>query len=148
MQHLEEGRSISQQRNIRWTYALVLEIMGLLQRSSGNYKRALELLQESLHLAVEQENLQGIANCLGALAGLAVMANQAQRAARLFAAASKLRREMGAQMSSNDRQEYEHYLALVHDHLDHVTFEAEWSQGFSMTTEQIITELNEWSCDF
>jgi predicted ATPase/class 3 adenylate cyclase len=148
MQHLEAGRSISQRRNIRWTYALVLEIMGLLQRSSGNYKQALELLQESLRLAFEQENLQGIANCLGALAGLAVMANQAQRAARLFAAASKLRREMGAQMSNNDRQEYEHYLALVHDHLDHVTFEAEWSQGFSMTTEQIITELNEWSCDF
>jgi predicted ATPase/class 3 adenylate cyclase len=145
MRHLEEGRSISLQRKIGWTYALVLEIMGLLQRSGGNYQRALELFQESLHLAVEQENQQGIANCLGALAGLAVMAGQARRATHLFAAAAKLRREMGAQMSSTDRQEYEHYLDLVHDHLDQVTFEAEWSQGFSMTTEQIIEELNEWS---
>lgn len=148
MQHLEEGKSISEQRNIRWTYALVLEIMGLLQRSTGNYQRALELFQESLHLAIEQENLQGIANCLGALAGLAVMADQSRRAARLFAAAAKLRREMGAQMTSNDQLEHEHYLDLVHDHLDHVTFEVEWSQGFSMTTEQIIEDLNAWSGDF
>jgi predicted ATPase/class 3 adenylate cyclase len=148
LHYLEEGNSISQELNIRWTYAFVLEIMGLLQRSAGNYRGALELFQESLHLAVEQENQQGIANCLGALAGLAVMANQARRAARLFAAAAKLRHEMGAQMSNNDRQEYEHYLTMVHDHLDHVTFEAEWLQGFTMTTEQIIEELNEWSGDF
>jgi predicted ATPase len=146
--YLEESVSISQKRNIRWTYGFVLEIMGLLQRSEGNYERALKLFQESLHLAVEQENQQGIANCLGALAGLAVMANQARRAARLFAAAAKLRHEMGAKMSSSDRLEYEQYLALVQDHLDHATFEAEWSGGFLMTTEQIIEELHEWSGDF
>jgi predicted ATPase/class 3 adenylate cyclase len=146
--YLEEGNSISQKLNIRWTYSFVLEIMGLLQRSSGNFRGALDLFQESLRLAVEQENLQGIANCLGALAGLAVMAGEARRAARLFSAAAKLRHDMGAQMSSNDRQEYEHYLTMVHDHLDHVTFEAEWLQGFTMTAEQIIQELNEWSVDF
>jgi predicted ATPase/class 3 adenylate cyclase len=147
LHYLEESISISRRLNIRWTYGFVLEIMGLLQRSDGNYERALELFQESLRLAVEQDNRQGIANCLGALAGLAVMANQAPRAARLFAAAAKLRREMGARMSSNDRMEYEHYLTMVHEHLDHATFEAEWSEGFLMTTEQIVEELNEWSDD-
>jgi predicted ATPase/class 3 adenylate cyclase/Tfp pilus assembly protein PilF len=148
MQYLDESKSISQRLNIRWTHSFVLEIMGLLQRSDGHYQRALELFQESLRLAVEQENQQGIANCLGALAGLAVMANQAPRAARLFAAAARLRREMGAKMSSYDRLEYEQYLTLVHEHLDHASFEAEWSQGFTMNTEEIIKELNEWSCDF
>jgi predicted ATPase/class 3 adenylate cyclase len=146
--YLEESISISRRLNIRWIYGFVLEIMGLLQRSEGNYERSLELFQESLHLAVEQENQQGIANCLGALAGLAIMANQVRRAARLFAASAKLRYEMGAKMSSNDRLEYEHYLAMVRNHLDHATFEAEWSQGFLMTTEQILEELNEWSGNF
>jgi predicted ATPase/class 3 adenylate cyclase len=145
---LEEGISISQKINISWTYGLVLEIMGLLQRSEGNYEHALELFQESLSLAVEQENQQGIANCLGAMAGLAVIANQMRRAARLFAAAGKLRREMGAKMNSNDRLEYEHYLAMVHEHLDEATFEAEWSEGFLMTTDQIVEELKDWTGDF
>jgi predicted ATPase/class 3 adenylate cyclase len=145
---LEEGISISQKLGIRWTYGFALEIMGLLRRSEGNYEQALNLFQESLHLAVEQENQQGIANCLGALAGLAMMANQARRAARLFAASAKLRYEIGAKMSSYDQQEYEYYLTQVHEQLDHATFESEWSLGFIMTTEQIIEELEEWSREF
>jgi predicted ATPase/class 3 adenylate cyclase/Tfp pilus assembly protein PilF len=144
-QYLEKSLSISQELNIRWNLGFVLEIIGLLQRSEGNYRSALELFQESLHLAFEQENQQGIANCIGALAGLAVMANQPRRAARLFAAAAKLRREMGAKMSSNDLSEYENYLSMVHEHLDYAAFEAEWSEGFTMTMEQIVEDLKEWS---
>ncbi|MEJ2600893.1 MAG: tetratricopeptide repeat protein [Anaerolineales bacterium] len=144
-EYLEESRSISKELGIRWSLGFVLEISGLLQRSQGNYDRAREFFQQCLQLAVDQNNQQGIANCLGALAGLAVMANQAPRAARLFAAASRLRREMGAKMSSNDRLEYEHYLTIVHEHLDHATFETEWSQGFIMTTQEIIEDLKEWS---
>ncbi len=55
---------------------------------------------------------------------------------------------MGAKMSSNDQVEYEHYLTMVHEQIDHTTFEAEWLEGSSMTTEQIIEELNAWSGDF
>jgi predicted ATPase/class 3 adenylate cyclase len=145
---LEESLSTSKKLNTRWNLALVLEIMGLLQRSEGNYKLSLELFRESLVLSVAQENQQGIANCLGALAGLAVMANQPGRAARLFAAAARLRREMGAKMSSNDRLEYEHYLTMVHKHLDHAAFEVEWSEGFLMETGQFIKELREWLENF
>jgi len=145
MHFLEQSLSTSKELNTRWNLAFVLEIMGLLQRSEKNYTLSLELFRESLDLSVEQGNQQGIANCLGALAGLAVVANQPVHAARLFAAAARLRREMGAKMSSNDRLEYEHYLSLVHEHLDHMTFEVEWSKGFTMTTAQIIDELKEWS---
>lgn len=148
MHYLEESLSISRELDIRWNLGFVLEIMGLLKRNDGNYERSLKLFQESLHLSLEQKNQQGIANCLGALAGLAVVTNQARRAARLFAAAAKLRREMGAKMSSNDRIEYEKYLTMVHECLDHTTFETEWSEGFTMSMEQIIDELKEWLGDF
>ncbi len=144
MYFLNESLATSRELNTRWNMAFVLEIMGLLQRSLGNDEHALELFQESLRLSVEQENMQGIANCLGALAGLAVMGNQALRAVRLFASAARLRREMGAQMSNNDRAEYERYLTMVHEQLDHATFEAEWLEGFSMTTEQIIQDVDAW----
>lgn len=144
MHYLEESLSISRKLNVRWTLGFVLEIMGLLQRSDGNYEQALELFQESLRLSVKQENQQGIANCLGALAGLSVLADQPERAARLFAAAARLRREMGAKMSGSDRFEYEKYLTMVHEHLDHAAFEVEWLEGFSMTTEQIVEDLKSW----
>jgi len=144
MYYLNESLSISQKLNARWILGFVLEIMGLLQRSDGNYKQALELFQESLRLSVNQENQQGIANCLGALAGLAVLANQPERAARLFAAAARLRREMGAKMSGSDRLEYEKYLTMVHEHLDYAAFEVEWLDGFSMTTEGIVEDLKDW----
>jgi len=114
-QYLEKSLSISNELNIRWTLGFVLEIMGLVHRNAGNFGTALGLFQESLRISVEQDNKQGIANCLGALAGLAVMADQPKRATRLFAAAAKLRREMGAKMSNNDRIEYEQYLDLVHE---------------------------------
>jgi hypothetical protein len=114
--------------------------MGLLRRSEGNHDLALELFQESLRLSIAQDNRQGIANCLGAMAGLAVLANQPARAARYFASSARLRREMGAKMSSNDREEYEYYLGMVHKQMDNVQFEAEWSEGFSMTIDQIIED--------
>lgn len=148
MQYLDASLSLSRRLNIRWTLGFVLEIMGLLERSRGNYARAGELFLESLRLSDEQKNQQGIANCLGALAGLAVISNQAPRAVRLFAAAARLRREMRAKMSSSDLLEYEQYLDRVHRQLDHATFEAVWSEGFNMATEQIIEDLKGWSGDF
>jgi hypothetical protein len=114
-----------------------------LQRSQGNYDRASELFQESLNLSVEQANQQGIANCLGALAGLAAIAGQPIRAAHLFSAAEKLRQAMGARMGSDDQREYEHYLAMLRLQLDDAAFTAAWSEGCAMTTQQVIDEVNE-----
>ena len=143
IQFLDESLSISRKLDIRWSLAFSLEIMGLLQRSQGNCGRAADLFRESLHLSAEQANQQGIANCLGALAGLAVLATQPVRAARLFAAAGELRQAMGAKMGSDDQREYEHYLAVLRGQLDDTAFTAAWSEGRAMTTEQAIEEASE-----
>jgi predicted ATPase/class 3 adenylate cyclase/Tfp pilus assembly protein PilF len=139
---LDESLSISRELDIRWSLAFSLEIMGLLQRSQGNYGRASELFQESLSLSVEQANQQGIANCLGALAGLAAMAKQPIRAAHLFAAAEKLRQAMGVRMGSDDQHEYEHYLGVLRPQLEDAAFVTAWSEGCAMTTEQAINEAS------
>jgi hypothetical protein len=119
--------------------------MGLLEREASNYDHATQLFLESLHLSAEQSNQQGIANCFGALAGLAVLLNQPAQAACLFAAAEKLRTAMGAKMGSNDQQEYERYLALLRDQMDPGEFEAAWSRGLKLTTEQTIAELGDYT---
>jgi tetratricopeptide (TPR) repeat protein len=148
MQYLNQSYTLAKDCNIRWTLGFVFEIMGLLQRNAGNYEQALELFKESLQIAVAQDDRQGIANCVGALAGLAVKVNQGRRAARLFAAAAKLRWEMGAKISGNDRLEYENYISIAHRKLDYPSFEVEWSEGFAMSTEQVIRDLKEWLGDF
>ncbi len=118
--------------------------MGLLQRSRGNYDHALDLLQESLRLSAEQTNQHGIADCLGALAGLAAQAGQPIRAAHLFAAADRIRREMRVRpMGGVDQREYDHYLAMLHQQLDDTAFRSAWSEGRAMTTEQAIDEAAE-----
>ena len=141
---LDHSLSVSQELDIRWTLGFVLEIKGLLERSNGDYKNAFGLFQKSLQLAIEQENQQGIANCYGAIAGLAAVSNRPEQAARLFAAAAKLRQGIGAKMSNNDRVEYEQYLELTHQQLDHVSFEMEWSAGFGMSANKILEDLGKW----
>jgi tetratricopeptide (TPR) repeat protein len=142
-QCLNLSLSLSRELEIRWTVSFALEIMGLLERELGHYDRATQLFMESLHLSLEQANQQGIANCFGALAGMAVLRNQPAQAACLFAAADKIRAEMGAKMGSDDQREYERYMAILHDQLDPATFEAAWSKGGAMTTEQIIEGFKE-----
>jgi len=141
-QYLQESLSISRRLDIRWTLALSLEIMGLLERSQGYFDRATELFRESLHLSAEQDNLQGVLNCLGAIAGLAAMADQPVRAARLFAAAERLRQEIGARMGRDDREEYEDYLAMLRHKLPEAALNAAWSEGSAMTMEQAIGEVD------
>jgi tetratricopeptide (TPR) repeat protein len=141
---LEESLSISRELKIRWTVGYVLEIMGLLQRKDGNYDRALSLFMESLQMSVEQANQQGIANCLGALAGLAVVAQQPGLATRLFAAADKIRQAIGAKMGHDDQLEYESYLIKLRDQLENKAFEEAWSVGQLLSSEQTMEILKDW----
>lgn len=143
LEYLNESLSISRKVDIRWSLAFSLEILGLLHRSQGHYERARELFRESLLLSAEQENQQGIANCLGALAGLAALTERPVRAARLFAAALKLREAMSAQMASADQGEYEHYLAILRKELGDQDLKAAWLEGYTMPLEQVIAEASE-----
>jgi predicted ATPase len=142
IQLLDESVSISRELDIRWSLALSLGFIGLVQRSQGNYDYALELFQESLRLSAEQANQQGIADCVGALAGMAAMTKQPIRAVHLFSAAEKLRQAMGASMGSDDQREYEDYLAVLRDQLDDTDFTSAWAEGYAMTAEQAIEEAS------
>jgi predicted ATPase/class 3 adenylate cyclase/Tfp pilus assembly protein PilF len=143
MHYLDESMSLSRELDARWTTSLVLEIKGLLEREAGRYDQASQLFIQSLHLSIEQVNHQGIANCLGALAGIATLIGQPTRAARLFAAAEKSRKMLGAQMGKGDREEYEHYLGTLREQISQAEFEAAWSEGFHMTIEQITPDLTD-----
>jgi non-specific serine/threonine protein kinase len=137
---LDESLSLSHNFGIQWSLAYSLEIMGLLRRNRGDYDRALQMFQESLRLSSEQENRQGVANCLGAIAGLAAMASRPKQATRLFAAADRIREEIGGRMGLADKNEYETCLRLAKEQIDEATFSSSWSDGQAMSMKQAISE--------
>jgi tetratricopeptide (TPR) repeat protein len=145
MKYLHDSIALSRELGTHWTLSFGLEILGLLERDEGDYEQALNHFHESLKLSVEQSNQQGIANCLGALAGLAVLVNEPDRAACMFAASERIRRVMGAKMGSKDQQEYEHYLGILKNQLEVLELTTAWSEGSARTTEQILEDLEIWT---
>jgi len=137
-EYLEESLSLSREFSIQWSLAYSLEIMGLLRRSEDDYSHALLMFQESLRLSSEQENRQGIANCLGAIAGLATMLGQPGIGVRIFAATEQVREGIGGRMGLADREEYEACLQLARSQMDEAAFSTSWSDGQGMGTKQAI----------
>jgi tetratricopeptide (TPR) repeat protein len=138
VQQINESLSISRELNLSWTLSLGLEISGLIQRSLHNDQAALALFLESLEMSIDQDNRQGIANCLGAIAGLAAIANQAVASVVLFAAAQKIRQEIGAGMGSGDQAEYDYHLTLARRQLAEDKFNAAWNRGSNLTLDQVV----------
>lgn len=135
---INESVAFSRELNIRWTLSLGLEILGLIQRSLNKDEEALLLFKESLNISYEQDNLQGITNCLGAIAGMAAASDQVANAAILFAAAQKIRDEIKAGMGSGDQAEYDSYLALARYRLTDEEFMAAQAHGFNLNIEQAV----------
>ena len=94
--------------------------------------------QESLKISVNQGNRQGIANYLGAIAGLAALASRPLDAAHLFAASQKNREEIEARMGEGDQAEYNEYLTRLRQQLDDGEFNNAWTDGYTMTIDQAV----------
>lgn len=88
----------------------------------------------------EAGNKQGIAECLVGLAGLAAVAGQPERAARLFAAAEALLDAIGAPLSPADRAESQRDLAAARAQLDSAAFAAAWDAGQVMSLEWAVDQ--------
>src|SRR5207253_504806 len=94
--------------------------------------------REGLSLWQEMQQVEQRLAIVKGLAGLGEIAaaqGQAERAGRLFGAASRL-----LPASSTSREEVHRRIAAARTRLDAATFEAGWAAGQAMTEEQAITE--------
>jgi non-specific serine/threonine protein kinase len=92
---LEESLPLLRQLNDVWALARALHGLGLVALRRGQVTHALDLLGESLRLALERRDRAHVAECLEALAWAAGAREQPERAARLLGAAEALRRQVG-----------------------------------------------------
>ena len=87
-------------------------------------------------MSVDVGNKQPAACALTAFAGLAVVAGQTERAARLLGAAEGLLSTTGIQMDPTDRADFDHVAAQVRAGLDEPTLAALWVEGKALSLDQ------------
>jgi len=122
----------------KWDIASSLADLGNLARDQSDYASARVLYEESMVIFGELGDRRGIARLLESFAGLVAAQRRPKRALRLSGAAASLRKALGAPLSSLERANLEHSLALARQTLGQEASEAECAQGAAMTLEQAI----------
>ena len=117
--------------------ANTLGSLGNAARSQGDDGRARALYEESLAILRELGDRRGIAESLEMFAALAV-AQQPERAARLFGAAEALREAIRAPRPVIDRADYERQVAATCAALGEEAFGAAWAEGRALSLEEAI----------
>ena len=116
--------------------------MGRAALALGDDAQAESLFIESLELYLDQSRDArpdpGLWSCLVALAELAKVKQQPNRAARLLGAVQALQQSNPSTSIYSPfwLAEIERTIAALHTQLDEVTFAAEWAEGQQMTLQQ------------
>jgi hypothetical protein len=109
-------------------------------RAQGDEATARGDLADGLHLFQELGDQRGIAYCLIVAACAGVAQGDAERAARLFGAAERIRAAGGSFIEADLRLAHEHDVAAARAALGDEAFAAAWAEGRAMTLEQAVTD--------
>jgi predicted ATPase/predicted negative regulator of RcsB-dependent stress response len=134
----QQSLPLMQQAHNRGTLGLFQINMGDFLHQYGEKQQAQASYREGLRLWQDMQQVEqrlGIVKGLAGLAEGAAVQGQAERAGRLFGAASRL-----LPATSSYREEVNRRSAAARARLDAATFEAGWTAGQAMTEEQAITE--------
>src|SRR5262249_12207386 len=121
----EESIAVFRQLGVRRDMVISsLSTLGHMALSRCDYPRAQALFNESLGLAWEEHDKEGIGRGLMGLAGVAGMIGQLERAARLFAGEKALRDALGMRtLDPVDQVVYDRNLAAVRAQFDEATLD-------------------------
>jgi tetratricopeptide (TPR) repeat protein len=134
----QQSQQLIQQVSNREALGLFLINAGEVWLHLGEEQQAQMLFKQSLSLWQEMQRVEQMIGPAKALAGLAEIAanqGQAERAGRLFGAATRL-----LSATSVYRERLNRGIAAARARLDTATFEAGWAAGQTMTEEQAVTE--------
>jgi non-specific serine/threonine protein kinase len=134
----ERGLAMSRDRGYPVWSANALRHLGMDHLRRGAHGRAAEHFKQSLTLCKEVRNRWVPVECLYGLGGLACVAQQCERAARLFGAANQLRDALGYRSKPADQEFYDHHTATTRAGLQEAAFAAAWAEGQAMTLDQAI----------
>jgi len=118
--------------------AWVLGPLARVSRAHGDVLKAEQQYGESLTLFQKVGATWGIAECLEAVAGLAVATGKRERAVRLFGCAAALRENIGLRLAPRIASKLEEALTGLRAALGTSRFEAEWQAGRTLSLNDAI----------
>ena len=133
---LEQAIIWYRERNDRNYLAWGLEALGNVARLQGALDEAGALYSESIRIKTELADRFGLPFSLSAFAQLAVEREEPERAARLWGAADKFKREVVYAMAPTQVLLYESHMPDARAMLGDAAFDAEWALGQTLTFEQ------------
>jgi predicted ATPase/class 3 adenylate cyclase len=132
--YIDRGITVRQEGGLR--AGIGFAVLGFLAIAQGDYGQAEELCRKSL--AEVKDYKPDFLYALEVLAVATAMQGQAKRAITLFGAAAALREAWGNPPQPTYQADNERGIASAHAQLDEATFNAAWSTGQAMTSEQAI----------
>ena len=118
--------------------AEAFQSLGETRLAQGDPAGARAHLAQALAQYQEMGDRKGISWCLAGLAGVAVIDDEPQRAARLWGAGEALRQSLGGRYAPAARATHERLMATAREQLGEGAFNAAWAEGARMTMEQAV----------
>ncbi|HEY7346865.1 MAG TPA: tetratricopeptide repeat protein [Ktedonobacterales bacterium] len=138
-QVFEEALAQTRRIGLTWGTANILTSLALLARDQSDYPRALALYRESLSLHRTFGNKTYIAWIFEGMAAAASALGEPERAARLCAAAARLREEMRSPRPPAEQLPYDQTVAAAQQTLGSERFEQVWTAGQALSLEEALS---------
>jgi tetratricopeptide (TPR) repeat protein len=122
----------------RWGIAASLHNLGDIKLQQAQYNAALGFYKESLVILGELGE-RYIGDGLDNLAALAVVQQEYTRAAQLYAASDRIRRQTNSPREATEQTKYSKRLAQIQGELGEPAFRLAWSQGQELELDQALT---------
>jgi predicted ATPase/DNA-binding NarL/FixJ family response regulator len=135
----EQAAALFREIGDRWAMAYTFLGLARVVLLQGDAITARTLAEESLDISIELGYRGNIASCLEVLAEVSAAQGQLAWAALLWGSSENLRELIAIPLKSTQRADYEHAVAAVRAQLGEEPFRAAWSQGRTMTPEQVVT---------
>ena len=137
---LAESLALSRDVGGKWQIALSLHSLGMVAFRRSDYDRATGLYAESLVLATQVRDRWVVDDCLDGLAAVACARGHYEHAARMLGAADALRDLLGYRPLAAEQSDHDRCVATARVGLGDAAFATAWSEGRTMTPEQVIAD--------
>jgi tetratricopeptide (TPR) repeat protein len=136
--YLEEGLEIARASGSPIDVSSGLDSLGRARLEMGDIEGAETDWREGLAIARDGDFKYPLPYHLDGLAGVAAHRGEAARAARIFAAATRLREETGALLPPGESEPHDRDLERARSLLDGDTWDSAWVEGIAMSLEEAI----------
>jgi predicted ATPase/DNA-binding XRE family transcriptional regulator len=139
---LEESRVVFQSREphkpgVAWA----LHGLGETALGQNNATLASQHFIEALHLFQKMEDTNGMAWCVGGMAGVSALNKKTERAAWLWGAEENMQKMFGGREASAGRLTHERLQAQVRKQLGEKIFNIKWAEGQAASDEDVLAEV-------